>query len=558
MSGGGDGGKRAFIPVGSLQIPSPRAKKPPDLGDSSALKPLLAADRRSFHADGKMMEKSSAKSGIPKFTPLIVHSMNSLNSIQGQGNGSSKEPRKPGSWAALFRETNSFVNLKEEAATSVNLKQIQLNSSDLVEIDEDMIDFSRSLWENSLYGKFYGKTPSIALVQAVLPKIWKVSCSMQIVDIASGYFCFKFANKDDMNRVLSGGQWFLKDQVLLLSPWKNNFQSMAEQISSIPVWIQLPGLSLEYIQRDILISIASSIGKPIKIDDITLKGQRARFARICILWDLNKSVPQGVWIKCRDGKFWRSIAFENILKLYYSCGKIGHTSSACTISKEVSVDKCKEVAEAQNGGAKSTVTDIPFSNEGSYGPWMIINRRKKFQEKRNKDSVMKVANGFDKLAELEVMNKGNSLSIDPVPVKDSSLPSVPQSTSDANVSNKSLQNPFRNKNADCSMSPKVMVDAFMTSNSISVPIKLDPERNAIALHKKLSDTLAITVSKIQESGDYYGDGLDIEMATCSQNKAGKIRKPSSQAIHESCFPSNLKQNRAKKKEVFKRPKSCRV
>ncbi|WOL07128.1 hypothetical protein Cni_G15865 [Canna indica] len=127
------------------------------------------------------------------------------------------------------------------------------------------------------------------LIQAVMPKIWKLKFSMQTtIDLASGFYCFKFSNHDDMNHVISNGHWFLNGQVLLLIPWKPNFQPLLEKIETIPVWVQLPGLPVEYIHKEILLKIASVLGQLVKIDEITVRGLRGKYVRVCILWKLDK------------------------------------------------------------------------------------------------------------------------------------------------------------------------------------------------------------------------------------------------------------------------------
>ncbi|WOK97480.1 hypothetical protein Cni_G06188 [Canna indica] len=109
-----------------------------------------------------------------------------------------------------------------------------------------------------------------------------------------------------------------------------------ETIDAIPVWIQLPGLPLEYLQNNILMKIVRSIGQPIKIDGVTMRGLRAKFARVCILWNLKNKVPPGIWINGGGSKFWQPIAFQSIPKLCFACGKIGHLIDHC--SEKVDLD----------------------------------------------------------------------------------------------------------------------------------------------------------------------------------------------------------------------------
>ncbi|WOK96222.1 hypothetical protein Cni_G04929 [Canna indica] len=365
---------------------------------------------------------------------------------------------------------------------------------------------SRSLWENSLYGKKFGRTPPLALVQSVLPKIWKTNGSIQVINMALGFFCFKFANKDYLNKVLAGGSWFLRKQVLMLISWKVNFQPMLEKISSIPVWIQFPGLPLEYIQREILIKIASSIGQPLKIDEITLKDQRAKFAQICVLWDLDKIVPQGIWINCMRNKFWQAPAFENITRLCYTCDKVGHTSDQCSLKPET-----MEVKNSRAQQVEQLEYDISFGiptrteSESLFGPWMVVNKKKKQSVRKKSEMEVKTLNGFGSLIDLndELGNSteksNNLLHVN----NDSSQKATALSMDFKMVASSNSPNPFGSKKdkkgkssvmEDTSM---MEIEEFSSCSPKIIPVHLNREKNAEALHKKLTDTFAITVSNIK-------------------------------------------------------------
>ncbi|WOL00516.1 hypothetical protein Cni_G09229 [Canna indica] len=54
-------------------------------------------------------------------------------------------------------------------------------------------------------------------------------------------------------------------------------------------------LYVEYLHKDINFKIASTIGQ-------TIKGLRAKYAKICILWKLNRSVLNGLWISSKGNR----------------------------------------------------------------------------------------------------------------------------------------------------------------------------------------------------------------------------------------------------------------
>ncbi|WOL05493.1 hypothetical protein Cni_G14222 [Canna indica] len=97
--------------------------------------------------------------------------------------------------------------------------------------------------------------------------------------MAAGFFCFKFGCADDLKNVLIEGPWFFRGQALLITPWRANFQPLLEKIEAVSIWVQFPGLPIEYLQKDILLKIANCISQTIRVDDVTLNGHRAKFAQ---------------------------------------------------------------------------------------------------------------------------------------------------------------------------------------------------------------------------------------------------------------------------------------
>lgn len=66
-----------------------------------------------------------------------------------------------------------------------------------------------------------------------------------------------------------------------------DFQLSVEP-SGIPTWIAIEGLTIHLFNKSSLFSIASLIGKPMKIDEPTANFSRPSVARVCVELDLLK------------------------------------------------------------------------------------------------------------------------------------------------------------------------------------------------------------------------------------------------------------------------------
>ncbi|KAL8137742.1 hypothetical protein V2J09_003743 [Rumex salicifolius] len=102
-----------------------------------------------------------------------------------------------------------------------------------------------------------------------LPELWCPSGRMRLVDLPSSYYLVKFTNKSDFLNVLTGGSWKL---------WSSSFDPFTDVVLTTPVWVRLMDLPVIYYEETILMGVTSAIGKPIKVDKVTLFANKGRFA----------------------------------------------------------------------------------------------------------------------------------------------------------------------------------------------------------------------------------------------------------------------------------------
>lgn len=86
----------------------------------------------------------------------------------------------------------------------------------------------------------------------------------------------------------------------------------------------LPGLNLLYYDESVLLGIASVTGKPIRVDQNTLRVEGGRFARLCVEIDLSLPVVDKFWL--RD--HWYHVEYEG-LHLCSNYGCYGHLGQNC-------------------------------------------------------------------------------------------------------------------------------------------------------------------------------------------------------------------------------------
>ncbi|XP_026396008.1 uncharacterized protein LOC113290641 [Papaver somniferum] len=93
------------------------------------------------------------------------------------------------------------------------------------------------------------------------------------------------------------------------------------------VWVQFPGLSLEYWDEATLFTISRAIRTPIKVDDATLQYQSGYYAKVLIEIDLTKTIPNKLWIITKFGAFSQRVILTKLPKFCTKCKIVGHLTS---------------------------------------------------------------------------------------------------------------------------------------------------------------------------------------------------------------------------------------
>ena len=85
-----------------------------------------------------------------------------------------------------------------------------------------------------------------------------------------------------------------------MRPWIMNFVPERETFTSVPVWVRLYSLPLDYWQTKSLSAIGNKLGHFVKVFEATRRGKYTSFARICVEMDLSGALPDEVFLEVFD------------------------------------------------------------------------------------------------------------------------------------------------------------------------------------------------------------------------------------------------------------------
>ncbi|GJW74532.1 RNA-directed DNA polymerase, eukaryota, reverse transcriptase zinc-binding domain protein [Tanacetum coccineum] len=119
---------------------------------------------------------------------------------------------------------------------------------------------------------------------------------------------FKFRNNKDIQSIIEMGPWMVNGKPMFVQKWDPSMSLDKTEPSKLPLWVKLRNLLLEAWTTKGINAVASRLGTPLIMDQVTTsmcKGGTGRFgfARVLIDVEAEKGLPDKVEIvyKNRDG-----------------------------------------------------------------------------------------------------------------------------------------------------------------------------------------------------------------------------------------------------------------
>ncbi|KAJ1414250.1 Zinc finger, CCHC-type [Sesbania bispinosa] len=244
-------------------------------------------------------------------------------------------------------------------------------------------------WRRSIMVKLLGKRLGMRFLRQRLLKMWQPEGSMEMIDLENDYYLIRFSNMEDVMRVFEGGPWMILDHYLLLRRWHPEFFPHEDEFKRVAVWVRIPGLPIEYYDRNILWKIGGSLGNMLKMDGNTLRQkepsrddefvtERAKFARISVEIDLRKVLVSTFKL---NGRYYK-VEYEGLHQICFHCGRYGHRRNACSLLQRVpegydgeqNVEQAATTATEAHQAGENAKTEKNQSDE-IFGSWMIAQRK---------------------------------------------------------------------------------------------------------------------------------------------------------------------------------------
>ncbi|XP_020671933.2 uncharacterized protein LOC110091960 [Dendrobium catenatum] len=226
-------------------------------------------------------------------------------------------------------DTSFAKNLANPSMAKEDFPVSFVRPSEKLTFKEDDLSEGVSVWSFSLVGYSLGPRPYYERLLAAMKKVWILKGSFSLLSLTDGFFLIKFTNQEDFDLVWSGGPWFLLGKPFILQKWSPKFQPKRDELSSIPIWIKIVDLPLALWTPKGISTIASYIGIPLSVDNLTAKRARLTFARVCVSVSKDSTLPDEIPINIEGVDIQLKVIYDWKPSHCEGCGSMVHTYSSC-------------------------------------------------------------------------------------------------------------------------------------------------------------------------------------------------------------------------------------
>ncbi|GAV80177.1 DUF4283 domain-containing protein/zf-CCHC_4 domain-containing protein, partial [Cephalotus follicularis] len=138
-------------------------------------------------------------------------------------------------------------------------------------------------------------------VREILEREWGQVGHFSFHVVGNGVYLVKFDNGQARDWIMDNGRWDIWGYHLTLRKWSKGMSLTLEDCKSIPVWVKLSKIPVQFLTKMGLSYIASVIGKPLHMDLSTTNRYALNFARVCIDMAASSSFSESIILELEDG-----------------------------------------------------------------------------------------------------------------------------------------------------------------------------------------------------------------------------------------------------------------
>ncbi|XP_027169589.1 uncharacterized protein LOC113769330 [Coffea eugenioides] len=182
-------------------------------------------------------------------------------------------------------------------------------------------------FKNALVGRFSYTRPAMDVIRKFLTSLGlKGDCAAGLLD--SRHVLIRPALEEDYVYLFARRIWYVCSSPMAISKWSMDFKANQE-LAVAPVWVAFPDLPLPFFQKNQLMRLAATLGRPLRVDAATCDLRRPSVARVLV--EINITAPPVKRVRIGDEEFgfWQLVEMENLPEYCSYCTIFGHATEQC-------------------------------------------------------------------------------------------------------------------------------------------------------------------------------------------------------------------------------------
>uniref|UniRef100_A0A803NW52 DUF4283 domain-containing protein n=1 Tax=Cannabis sativa TaxID=3483 RepID=A0A803NW52_CANSA len=224
---------------------------------------------------------------------------------------------------------------------------MKIGDQSVAKLDLDEVECEASFWKNSVVCIVLRANPPFRVFEGFIKRVWGNLGIERIARMNSGFTLVSFRDEETRDLILETGVIHFDKKPVVLRPWTMDMDS-ARMVKSVPIWVRLNGLGLQYWGKNTLSALVSTIGKPIMVDKVTQSRTMIKYARVLVDMEISDHPPKTIaYINERKQLAEQSVEYEWLPSKCGACDLLGHTIANCNKEKGI-VWKKKGIAEQRS------------------------------------------------------------------------------------------------------------------------------------------------------------------------------------------------------------------
>uniref|UniRef100_A0A803NSM9 DUF4283 domain-containing protein n=1 Tax=Cannabis sativa TaxID=3483 RepID=A0A803NSM9_CANSA len=300
-------------------------------------------------------------------------------------------------------------------------KPMKIGDQFVFKLDLDEVECEASFWKNSIVCIVLGVYPLFKVFEGFIQRVWGNLGIERIARINSGFTLISFRDEETRNLIMETGVIHFDKKHVVLRPWTMDVDSV-RMVKSIPIWVRLNGLGLQYWGKNNLSALVSTIGKPIMADKVTQSRTMIKYARVLVDMENSNHPPKTIayinemkqLVKQRNcneekGAVWKKKGNAE----QRSKATVAEKTDTVKVGSEIGGESvgeggCQAEKTHGKGENKQQISDDTSSKE----VWLTPRKRGSKQVAMN-DEKATTSNGYEVLSEQVVEDLVTSTTVNP-------------------------------------------------------------------------------------------------------------------------------------------------